>query len=168
MTCRRNGRSNTGHSVYLSNNAALSNPSPQLPSLLSGKREFVAREFGAFECTSSRDCISRDVQGHRRPPNAGLSDSTGKSPHSLECVVADAVGFEPVSTAKFPANREINREFFNFWAKPQLRARHSSNDSVDLEQNSLLNRTGNFCEGTGSFERKNKEFEPGIFKLISG
>ena len=29
-------------------------------------------------------------------------------------LVADAVAVEPVSTAKFPANREINREFFNF------------------------------------------------------
>ena len=26
----------------------------------------------------------------------------------------DAVVVEPVSTPKFPANREINREFFNF------------------------------------------------------
>jgi hypothetical protein len=26
-------------------------------------------------------------------------------------MVADAVGFEPVSAPKFPANREINREF---------------------------------------------------------
>jgi hypothetical protein len=29
-------------------------------------------------------------------------------------VAADAVAVEPVSTAKFPANREKNREFFNF------------------------------------------------------
>ena len=29
-------------------------------------------------------------------------------------MVADAVRIEPVSTPKFPANREINREFFNF------------------------------------------------------
>jgi hypothetical protein len=28
-----------------------------------------------------------------------------------DCVVADAVQVEPVSTAKFPANRENNREF---------------------------------------------------------
>jgi hypothetical protein len=28
-----------------------------------------------------------------------------------DCVVADAVAFEPVSTPVFPANREINREF---------------------------------------------------------
>jgi hypothetical protein len=30
---------------------------------------------------------------------------------SRNCVVADAVLIEPVSTPKFPANREINREF---------------------------------------------------------
>jgi hypothetical protein len=29
----------------------------------------------------------------------------------VDCVVADVVGFEPVSTPNFPANREINREF---------------------------------------------------------
>jgi hypothetical protein len=28
--------------------------------------------------------------------------------------LADAVAVEPVSTAKFPANREKNREFFKF------------------------------------------------------
>jgi hypothetical protein len=31
-------------------------------------------------------------------------------------VVADAVAFEPVSTAEFPANREKNRDFFDFGA----------------------------------------------------
>jgi hypothetical protein len=62
----------------------------------------------------------------------------------------------------------INRDFFKFWARPQLSARHSSNDSVDLEQNSLLNRTGNFCEPTGNFDHRNKELEPGIFRLIFG
>jgi hypothetical protein len=45
---------------------------------------------------------------------------------------------------------------------------HSSNDSADLERNSLLNGTGNFCEGTGEVERKNREFELGIVRLISG
>jgi hypothetical protein len=32
----------------------------------------------------------------------------------MDCVVADAVVVEPVSAPKFPANREINREFFDF------------------------------------------------------
>ena len=31
-------------------------------------------------------------------------------------MVVCAVGFEPVSTPKFPANREINRVFCDFWA----------------------------------------------------
>jgi hypothetical protein len=38
----------------------------------------------------------------------------GKSPQigkKQEWMVADAVAFEPVSTLKFPANREKNREF---------------------------------------------------------
>ena len=29
--------------------------------------------------------------------------------------MAGAVAIEPVSTTKFPANREKNREYFNFW-----------------------------------------------------
>jgi hypothetical protein len=34
--------------------------------------------------------------------------------HIGDCVVATAVMVEPVSTPKFPANREKNRKFFNF------------------------------------------------------
>ena len=40
-----------------------------------------------------------------------------------DCVVEDAVAFEPVSTRNFPANREINREFFNFTPACDLDAR---------------------------------------------
>ena len=32
----------------------------------------------------------------------------------VDLMVADALQVELVSTRKFPANREINREFFNF------------------------------------------------------
>ena len=38
------------------------------------------------------------------------SPKVGKSPFDRDCVVADAVYVERVSTTKFPANREINRE----------------------------------------------------------
>jgi len=37
----------------------------------------------------------------------------------VDCVVADAVAVEPVSTPKFPANREKNRDFFNFKHHPR-------------------------------------------------
>jgi hypothetical protein len=53
-------------------------------------------------CRDQRVCASR--------PSRGLSPKAGKSPFDWECVVADAVVFEPVSTIEFPANREINRE----------------------------------------------------------
>jgi hypothetical protein len=37
-------------------------------------------------------------------------------------MVADAVDLEPVSASKFPANREINREFCKIWrSDPNLR-----------------------------------------------
>jgi len=39
-----------------------------------------------------------------------ITRSVGTRP-VIECVVADAVTYEPVSTPKFLANREINRKF---------------------------------------------------------
>jgi hypothetical protein len=40
-----------------------------------------------------------------------ISEVSGKSPFITDCVVADAVLVELVSTPKFAANREKNREF---------------------------------------------------------
>jgi hypothetical protein len=42
---------------------------------------------------------------------AAFSAAIRKSPHTQDCVVAQAVAFEPVSVREFPANREKNREF---------------------------------------------------------
>jgi hypothetical protein len=52
---------------------------------------------------TEHDDISR-IEVHK-------SALAGENP---DCVVANAVTVEPVSTAKFPANREKNREFLNF------------------------------------------------------
>jgi hypothetical protein len=53
-------------------------------------------------------------------------------------------------TPKFPANREINREFFNFG--PDRGSEVAIRPMIqDLERNSLRNRTGNYFEGTGNF-----------------
>jgi hypothetical protein len=54
--------------------------------------------------------ITRQVS----PANAGFSRLVSATGDLGDCVVVAAVDLEPVSTAKFPANREINREFFNF------------------------------------------------------
>jgi hypothetical protein len=42
-----------------------------------------------------------------------------KSPFVGDCVVADAVAVEPVSASYFPANREINREFWQICHRTQ-------------------------------------------------
>lgn len=59
-------------------------------------------------------------------------------------MVADAVTFEPVSNVKFPANREIIREFRWLLASGLTLRSKSIRKLTNLPQNSLLNRTGNF------------------------
>ena len=64
-------------------------------------------------------------------------------------MVADAVGIEPVSASQFPANREKNREFFDFGSVLRIRALISPTVTRAFEPNSLLIGTGNFSGGTG-------------------
>jgi len=72
----------------------------------------------------------------------------------LKRLVAHAVQVEPVSTSEFPANREINREFRRIRLLDcDLESRHASKFK-GLQRNSLLNRTGNFCEGTGNLQAR--------------
>jgi hypothetical protein len=61
-------------------------------------------------------------------------------------VVADAVVIEPVSTSKFPPNREINREFHQTGPLGAILSKFRG-----LQRNSLRNRTGNYFGGTGNF-----------------
>ena len=58
----------------------------------------------------ARDQISKIVRRTGRA-NAACSHKVSVIRDSGDCVVADAVLVEPVSTAEFPANRENNREF---------------------------------------------------------
>ena len=64
--------------------------------------------------------------------------------------MADAVQVEPVSPAKFPANREKNREFCG---KRGVGSVTDVNNGVVTglsDANSLLNRTGNYFGETGN------------------
>jgi hypothetical protein len=65
-------------------------------------------------------------------------------------MVADAVIVEPVSTLKFPASREKNRDFFDSGAVYRLGGRFEPNDFGGLEPNSLLIGAGNFWARTGN------------------
>ena len=55
--------------------------------------------------------LQRQSARTQRRQFRGHLPATRKSPVAPECVVADAVGIEPVSAVKFPAFREKNREF---------------------------------------------------------
>src|SRR5262249_52314274 len=56
------------------------------------------------------DQISKN-EGRTGRDNVACSRKVSAIRDPGDCVVADAVQYEPVSSPKFPANREINREF---------------------------------------------------------
>ncbi|MGZ4924656.1 MAG: hypothetical protein ACXV5H_12000, partial [Halobacteriota archaeon] len=89
-----------------------------------------------------------------KPRQTDFSRKVSATGELEDCVVADAVTYEPVSIPKFPTNREKNREFFNFRARSRLRGPDPCNDFADLERNSLLIGTGNFCKGTGNLNAR--------------
>jgi hypothetical protein len=74
-----------------------------------------------------------------------------------DCVVADAVLIEPVSTPKFPANREINREFrrirlLGAILKADMRANSDVCNKIpySTEQGIFAKETGNLYARTGN------------------
>src|SRR6516162_8987769 len=86
--------------------------------------------------------------------------SFGKSLFAPDCVVADAVGVEPVSASNFPANREINREISRILLLNPTHAAKFDNECSGLDGNSLLVQTGNIFQGTGNLQRKNRHPKP--------
>jgi hypothetical protein len=78
-------------------------------------------------------------------------------------VVADAVTVEPVSTAKFPANREINREFcrirpLSAILKADMRANSEACSEIPYatEQGNILEEQGIPAEEQGILPAKTK------------
>jgi hypothetical protein len=95
------------------------------------------------------------------PLNAGHSRGFRKSPVARDCVVADAVVVEPVSTPEFPANREINREFRRICPlyetlKANTRAISKTFRKIPYatEQGIILAEQRIFSSGTGKFPRQ--------------
>ena len=78
---------------------------------------------------------------------------------SVHKMVADAVQVEPVSTSKFPANREINREFGRIAhliaiLNTDTRANSEACSKIpySMEQGISAKGTGNLFARTGNFE----------------
>ena len=84
-------------------------------------------------------------------------------------MVADAVALEPVSTLKFPANREKNREYFNFGTASRIRRRFSpiisgllSQIPYSSEQGVSEQEQGNFGGEQGIFSANSPFFNPPV------
>jgi hypothetical protein len=70
------------------------------------------------------DAVSENEPSHRSPPIRGLSYTFRKSPVAHDCVVADAVEIEPVSTADYPDIRKSTGYLCLFagnWAANRVR-----------------------------------------------
>jgi hypothetical protein len=91
--------------------------------------------------------------------NAAYSRKGSVIRDSGNCVVADAVPVEPVSTVKFPANREINREFCQIRLLGAiLPADTRANSKAWSEIPYSADRE--FLQKNREFVRANREFEP--------
>ena len=91
--------------------ASIEPVSALVPSLLPGNR--ISRpETKAPKRPLKSSCpFAETDRSQQMPPIRGYLPIVGKSLLVADCVVADVVVVEPVSGAKFPANREKNREF---------------------------------------------------------
>ncbi len=62
------------------------------------------------------ETANHQTRNKKPPPAAGLSYQSQCNDKTVDWMVADAVGCEPVSVPEFPANREFYREFRNYLA----------------------------------------------------
>jgi hypothetical protein len=71
-------------------------------------------------------------------------------------MAADAVAIEPISTTKFPANREKNREFFHFWPDSGLEHPMRPMISRAFEQIPYVTEQGILLQEQGIFSVKSE------------
>jgi hypothetical protein len=91
----------------------------------------------------ARDRISKTVR-HKSPLNAGFFPKVSVAGDLGDCVVADTVAIEPVSASKFPAIREMIREFLRFQKLQGYFSLKRTNNHSHLRAYSLCAKTGNF------------------------
>jgi hypothetical protein len=71
-------------------------------------------------------------------------NESGKSLFAQGCVVADAVSIEPVSSRKYPGNREITANFGEMATPWRILAHDLTNKFNDLRSEFPNRETGNF------------------------
>src|SRR5262249_52932451 len=78
------------------------------------------------------------------------------------CLADDAVSCERTSLhTKFPANREINREFCRIWPSTAISASNQRANSKACSQIPYATEQGNFAAITGNFFGITGKFNPG-------
>jgi Haem-degrading len=94
------------------------------------------------------------------------------APKRPDCVADDAVSCEPVSAAKFPANREINREFCRIRSSTAILMRDQRADSITYgripdatEQGISKGVSGKIFQGTGNFHLRIVGFQPPLQRI---
>ena len=97
-------------------------------------------------------------RSQQMPPIRGYLPIVGKSLLVADCVVADAVQVEPVSTPNFPANREINREFRQISPLFDIFEAKTQANSKAFGRIPSKNRTGNCFGGTGNSAARTGNF----------
>src|SRR6516162_7067020 len=111
-TCLPNGPASTSCLGFQRNSSPFEPSLWRLRSPLPGNGISRPEKNAPKRPADCNDAVSENEPSHRSPPIRGLSYTFRKSPVTHDCVVVDAAQIEQVSTAKFPANREINREFY--------------------------------------------------------
>jgi hypothetical protein len=118
-----------------------------------------ALQLRAKERTRSRgEHVARE--GRERRYNFFGLDIAYRDGSSL---AEDAVLIEPVSAFKFPANREINREFRRIRRSSCDFGAQSAGEFNSFQANSLLNETGNLLNGTGFFFERTGKSKPNAY-----
>src|SRR5689334_19466779 len=83
--------------------------------------------------------------------------SFGEGSQRRHWLADDTVRLAPVSRVKFPANREISREFSKKMSPPGDSALKNTGSINNLRANSLLSGAGNFLYGAGNFPSEIRE-----------
>src|SRR2546430_11037295 len=77
-----------------------------------GAHQRSEREVGPLRPKSQKIAAQRQILARQLSGMSGIFLRTGRDLQRLHWLADDAVHCEPVSAPKFPANREINREFW--------------------------------------------------------
>jgi hypothetical protein len=123
------------------------------------------RETGFRGRRKKRQNVARDTDRRSQRPHGrtktrqlrAFPTTSRNSPQTVNCVVVEAVSCELVSRTKFPANREINREFRRIRRAIAIFVSDQPADSIAYSGIPYATEQGIFKCVSGNFFSKNRE-----------